>query len=164
MIANKPVGAFDVRIERQSGYEFRVVFDKPTHAPLQIDEPPPLGGDLGPNPARVLAAAIGSCLAASLAFCLNRAEIPLAGLSAKVHTDLVRNERKRLRIGGVRVELHPEVAGGTGDPAGCLEQFEDFCVVTESVRNGIPVDVSVCFEQAKPPGARADDSEPGASA
>ena len=25
----------------------------------------------------------------------------------------------------------------------CLEQFEDFCVVTESVRRGIPVAVTV---------------------
>ena len=96
----------------------------------------------------MLAAAIGSCLCASLAFCLNRADIPLAGLTAKVHADLVRNEQKRLRVGGVRVELHPALATTVGDPQRCLERFEDFCVVTESVRHGVPVDVSVEFEPA----------------
>jgi hypothetical protein len=25
----------------------------------------------------------------------------------------------------------------------CLEQFEDFCIVTQSIRQGIPVSVSV---------------------
>jgi hypothetical protein len=29
----------------------------------------------------------------------------------------------------------------------CLEQFEDFCVVTESVRHGIPVGVRVVDAQ-----------------
>jgi uncharacterized OsmC-like protein len=145
----KPAGGFDLSIEHQTGYEFRVIFDKPTHPPLRIDEPPPLGEDQGPNPARLLAAAIGSCLSASLAFCLNRAELPLAGLTAKVHVDLVRNERKRLRIGGVRVELHPRLASTAGDPSACLERFEDFCIVTESVRAGVPVEVSVEFEPAE---------------
>lgn len=149
MTESKPVSGFDLLIEQQTGYEFRVVFDKPTHPALRIDEPPPLGKDQGPNPARLLAAAIGSCLSASLAFCLNRAEIPLAGLTAKVHADLVRNERKRLRVGGVRVELHPRLASTVEDPSECLERFEDFCVVTESVRAGIPVEVSVEFEPAE---------------
>jgi len=150
MTTSKAAGGFDLVIEHQSGYEFRVVFDKPTHAPLRVDEPPPLGSDQGPNPARLLAAAIGSCLSASLAFCLNRAEIPLAGLSANVHADLVRNDRGRLRVGGVSVELHPKLAATTRDPATCLERFEDFCVVTESVRAGVPVQVSVEFESMTP--------------
>jgi uncharacterized OsmC-like protein len=148
MTIDKPAGGFDLSIEHQTGYQFRVVFDKPTHPQVLTDEPLPLGEDQGPNPARLLAAAIGSCLSASLAFCLNRAEVPLAGLTANVHADLVRNERKRLRVGSVRVELHPKLAGTAGDPSECLERFEDFCVVTESVREGVPVDVSVEFEPA----------------
>ncbi|HEU5072964.1 MAG TPA: OsmC family protein [Polyangiaceae bacterium] len=148
MTVSNPVSGFDLTIEHQTGYEFRVVFDKPTHPELRVDEPPPLGKDQGPNPARLLAAAIGSCLSASLAFCLNRADMPLSGLTAKVHADLVRNERKRLRVGGVRVELHPTLATTVGNPSECLERFEDFCVVTESVRAGVPVEVSVVFEPA----------------
>ncbi|HET9820988.1 MAG TPA: hypothetical protein VFQ16_04115 [Burkholderiaceae bacterium] len=32
----------------------------------------------------------------------------------------------------------------------CLQQFEDFCVVTESVRRGIPVQVRVLDAQDTP--------------
>jgi len=47
MTESKPVSSFDLSIEHQTGYEFRVVFDKPTHPVLQVDEPPPLGNDQG---------------------------------------------------------------------------------------------------------------------
>src|SRR5690606_199103 len=109
----KPAGGFDLRIERVHDYEFRVVFDKPTHPTLLLDEPPPLGKDNAPNPARLLAAAVGSCLAASLTFCLNRAKLPFDGVQAEVHTELVRNERRRLRIGGIRVRVRPQLTNGS---------------------------------------------------
>lgn len=143
MNANTPVGGFDFRIEHEHDYRFRVIFDKPTHPELVVDEPPPLGKDAGPNPARLLAAAIGSCLAASLTFCLNRAKVPLTGLTTQVHADLVRNERRRLRVGSISVRLHPTLSADAARVAACLEAFEDFCVVTESVRHGIPVNVDV---------------------
>ncbi len=143
----KPAGGFDLRIERVHDYEFRVVFDKPTHPTLLLDEPPPLGKDNGPNPARLLAAAVGSCLAASLTFCLNRAKLPFDGVQTEVHTELVRNERRRLRIGGIRVRVRPQLTNGSNGSddqrAECFNVFEDFCVVTESVRAGIPIEVSV---------------------
>ena len=126
------------------------------HADLVIDEPPPLGADRGPNPARVLAAAIGSCLSASLVFCMSRAKIPVTGITSDVNVELVRNDRKRLRIGKVAVELHPEVADAAAIGA-CLEVFEDFCVVTQSVREGIDIDVRV------EPRAKEEDAPASAS-
>jgi organic hydroperoxide reductase OsmC/OhrA len=90
----------------------------------------------------LLAASIASCLSASLVFCLRRAGIETLGMSAEVDTRLVRNERKRLRIGEVAVRLLPEIEADA-DLAQCLEIFEDFCVVTESVRRGVDVHVSV---------------------
>lgn len=144
---SKPAGSFQMRVEYIDGYEFRVRFDKPEYADLLTDEPPPLGHDRGPNPARVLAAAIASCLSASLFFCLNRAKIPVSGVNSDVNVDLVRNERNRLRIGSIGVRLHPRLGpGATIDK--CIENFEDFCVVTQSVREGVRVDVSVEPETA----------------
>jgi uncharacterized OsmC-like protein len=138
-----PVSAFDVHIEQISGYEFRVKFDKPQYPELHLDEPPPLGKDTGPNPARVLAAAIGDCLSASLLFCLSRSGIHLSDLKSDVHVEIVRNEQKRLRIGKIDVKLHPRVDGDAAQLMNCLEAFEDFCVVTQSVRQGLEVNVSV---------------------
>lgn len=137
------VAEFEIGMEQVSGYEFRVRFDKEHYAELALDEPKPLSGDAAPNAARILAAAIGNCLSASLVFCMSRAGAPLEGISSKVHVELVRNADKRLRIGKVRVRLMPKLGQDGERYAKCLETFEDFCVVTQSVRQGLDVDVAV---------------------
>ena len=83
---------FSVHVEQIDGFEFRVKFDKEQFAPLLLDEPPPLGRDTAPNAARVLAAAIGNCLSASLVFCLKRAKVAATGVTADVDVEIVRNE------------------------------------------------------------------------
>lgn len=56
----------------------------------------------------------------------------------------MRTERGRLRIGGLRVRLAPELSVEQRGRIGrCLDLFQDFCIVTESVREGIAVDVQV---------------------
>lgn len=135
---------FEVRLARVQGYQFRAEFDAPGMAALLTDEPPPLGAGAGPNPARLLAAAVGNCLAASLLFCLSRARVEVRGLHATVRGTLVRNERQRLRIGGLEAVLAVDAdAAQRPQLERCLELFEDFCVVTASVRQGVPVAVRV---------------------
>jgi hypothetical protein len=57
---------------------------------------------------------------------------------------VTRNEKGRFRISRIDVELMPEVADGDrARLVRCEQLFEDFCIVTESVRQGIPVNVSV---------------------
>jgi organic hydroperoxide reductase OsmC/OhrA len=138
------VSAFDIRIEQLDGFAFRAHFDKPQFADLNMDEPPPLGHDSAPNAARIVAAAIGNCLGASLVFCMQRAGVTTHGLSAQVHVEIVRNEAKRLRIGKVKVNLEPNVSpDAVALLQRCTSVFEDFCMVTESVRKGIDVEVHV---------------------
>ncbi len=137
------VGQFALEIEQVDGYELRVRFDKDRYAALTMDEPPPLGKDTAPNPARILAAAIGDCLSASLLFCMKRAGVAVDGLTSEVKVDLVRNENKRLRVGTVDVTIRPKVPADSAELARCLGTFEDFCVVTQSVREGIDVRVRV---------------------
>ena len=134
---------FSVRVEQVEGFEFRVKFDKEQFEPLRLDEPPPLGRDLAPNAARILAAAIGNCLAASLVFCLQKAKIATSGVSADVEVEIVRSEKRRLRIGKVNVTLHTKLSADHPALTSCLATFEEFCVVTQSVRQGIDVAVRV---------------------
>lgn len=138
-----PAGEFTLRIEQVDGFDFRVRFDQERYPELRMDEPAPLGADSAPNPARILAAAIGDCLSASLVFCLKRRGVVVSGLRSEVHVKLVRNERKRLRIGSVDVSIHPRDPIPGDVLEACLETFEDFCVVTQSVRDGIGVNVEV---------------------
>lgn len=137
---------FSVRVEQVDGFEFRVKFDKDQFEPLRLDEPPPLGHDRAPNAARILAAAVGNCLAASLVFCLQKAKVATAGVSADVEVEIVRSEARRLRIGKIDVTLHTKLPADHPALTSCLTTFEDFCIVTQSVRKGIEVAVRVQSE------------------
>jgi len=135
---------FDVALRLDDGYRFSADLGNPDWPALVLDEPEPLGGEEGPNAARVLGAAIGNCLAASLLYCLRRARVEVRDLRVEVTGEIVRNERGRLRMGDVRVKLHPDVAEeDVPRMARCLEVFEDFCIVTQSVRAGLDVQVQV---------------------
>jgi uncharacterized OsmC-like protein len=90
--------------------------------PLRREGGEPRSGKAGPNPAAVLAAAVGGRLAASLTFCLNKARLEPDAVNADVTAHVTRNEAGRFRVSGV----------------------------TESVRQGIPVNVTLqqCGERA----------------
>jgi uncharacterized OsmC-like protein len=127
------------------GHKFIAEFpDSMGSSAMLLDERQPLGGNRAPNAVALLGAAVGDCLAASLTFCLRRSRATVDGMTANVTTHVTRNEAGRMRISGIDVELVPEVGS---DAAGklnrCETLFEDFCVVTESVRHGVPVTVSV---------------------
>jgi uncharacterized OsmC-like protein len=135
---------FTVTLALRDGYRFAVDFGQPGVPELLTDEAPPLGGGSGPNPARLLATAVGNCLAASALFCLRKARIEVSGFAVRVDGTLTRNERGRLRVGPLRVTLEPRVRPEDRGRIGrCLELFEDFCIVTESVRKGLDVTVDV---------------------
>jgi organic hydroperoxide reductase OsmC/OhrA len=133
-------GAFQVNIDHSHNFQFVISFDQDGLPDLVTDEAAPLGEGAGPNPARLLAAAVGNCLAASLLFCLKKARVEPQHISAIVEGEMTRNERGRMRINELRVRLEPVL--DAADLAGinrCAQIFEDFCIVTESVRDGIDV-------------------------
>ncbi len=132
---------FTLTLSRQQDYRFNVQFDLAGVPDLQLDEPPPLGAGAGPNASRLLAAAVANCLSASLLFCLGKFKQDPEGLTAHVTGKMVRNEQGRLRVGGIAVDIRLEQT--VDRLAHCADQFEEFCVVTDSVRNGIPVSVQV---------------------
>jgi organic hydroperoxide reductase OsmC/OhrA len=136
--------SFAVELTLQQNYRFSADFDQPGVPDLTLDEPRPLGEGAGPNAARVLAAAVGDCLSASYLFCMRRAHIEVRSLKTIVSGTFTRHANGRLRIGSLRVTLEPVLAPGAPERAArCLELFEDFCVVTQSVRDGIDVQVAV---------------------
>jgi uncharacterized OsmC-like protein len=134
-----------VNVRQAGGFKFVAEFeDMPGKASILFDEPAPLGESCAPNAAAVLGAAVGDCLAASLTFYLRKVRLDPEHLTAHVATHVQRTERGRFRITGIDVELNPEFSEGDGPALDrCKRLFEDFCIVTESVRHGIPVNVSV---------------------
>ena len=94
---------FTIELTQQADYRFEARFDDPVLPPLVTDEPPPLGGGSGPNPARLLGTAVANCLAASLLFSLRKFRIDAEPLRAVATVSVVRNAQNRLRIGGIGV-------------------------------------------------------------
>jgi len=135
---------FRVTLSRSDGYAFATHFDNEAWPDVTVDESPPVGTGLGPNPTRMLGVAVGNCLAASLLFCLSKARIDVSDFEATVHGTVARNDEGRLRVSELRVTLAPCVRDAERDRMQrCLSLFEDFCTVTASVRKGIPIHVEV---------------------
>jgi uncharacterized OsmC-like protein len=137
---------FTLKLTRQQDYRFNVEFDLAGVPDLQLDEPAPLGAGVGPNASRLLAAAVANCLSASLLFCLHKFKQD-SGVTANVKGKMVRNEQGRLRVGSVAVDIQLDQSAERLEH--CAHQFEDFCVVTDSVRKGIPVNVRVLDADGK---------------
>ncbi len=141
-------GVFSLDLERLHDYEFKTSFDDARLESIIVDEPEPLGHSKGPNPARLLGMAVGDCLSASLLFCLEKAKITVNNVKTNVKGYLQRNEKGRMRIGKFDVHITVDLGADQQPRIGrCLDLFEDFCIVTASVRKGIEVNVLVTDPQ-----------------
>jgi len=135
---------FEFEVRHKAGYAFEVRFDWEEVPVLLLDEPRPLGLERGPNAARLVAAAAANCLSASLLYCMTKRDPAPGAVRARVRGRMVRNDRGRLRIGALEVTLRlsPELSESSKRER-CAALFEDFCVVTASLRSGFPVHVRV---------------------
>ncbi len=133
--------SFSVSLQLIEDYKFEVDFgDMGT---IITDEPSPLGQGDGPNPIRLLAASVANCLAASLMFAIRKFKGDPGKVTATVSGELERIDG-RWRATTMQVNLQ---LGQNKDALPhierVLQQFEDFCIVTQSVRHSIGVSVSV---------------------
>lgn len=132
-----------VALRQEAGYRFENEFGG-GKALLHTDEPKPLGTDTGPSPMQLLAAAVANCLAASLLFAFRKFHQSPEPISATAVAIEGRNEQKRLRVARIEARLTLGVpAASLEDVEHVLERFEDYCTVTASVRQAIPVQVEV---------------------
>lgn len=148
----------EIRIElvQRENYRFEAHFEGTALPVLTTDEPAPLGGDAGPNPTRLLTVAVANCLSASLLFAMRKFRNEPGPLRTDAAASLARNAEGRWRVGGIAVTIRLGVPwDALKSPGRVLAQFEEFCVVTQSVRVAIPVDVQVldAAGQRLPPSA-----------
>jgi organic hydroperoxide reductase OsmC/OhrA len=102
---------------------------------------------LGPNPSRLLGLALLGCLSASFIFCLKKKNLTLEDLDATAELTIARNNKGFWRVMKVDVDINMEI----NDPATrkradqCKKMFEQYCVVTQAVREGINVEVNLNY-------------------
>lgn len=133
-----------VTLREERDYVFTIELGG-TAGTLRSDLPPPLGGGSGASPEHLLCAAVGSCLSSSLLFSLRKFKQAPEPIRATVEPEVGRNEQKRLRVLRLKARIDLGVpAAKLGEHLDkALAQFEDFCTVTASVRQSLPVDVEV---------------------
>lgn len=132
-----------VHLEQVQDYRFDVHFGDGVPV-LPADEPPPLGQGAGPSPVQLLASAVGNCLAASLLFALRKFRQDPGRLACDVQAEVGRNAQGRMRVLSMQATLRLGVPGPALEHlVRVLGSFEDYCTVTQSVKAGIPVMVSV---------------------
>ena len=132
-----------VTITRQSGYQFLVDFG-PAIPHLLADEPVPLGQGTGTAPDHMLLDAGANCLSDSLLFALQKFKKDPGALVETATPEAGRNENKRLRIQRIHVQLElGKTAADIEHLDRVLAQFEEFCTVSMSVRQGIAIDIEV---------------------
>lgn len=132
----------NLRMSWSEHYRFTVDWSLPGKGEGVVDEPPPIGGGEGPNAARLVAAAVSHCLSSSLIFCLEKSHVAVEGFTTEARAEITRNDRGRWRLSRVTVTLGPEIRPEAKEALErCKGMFEDYCIVTEAIRGGVPVDV-----------------------
>ena len=132
-----------VHLHQQADYRFDIRFDDSMPV-LTSDEPAPLGTGLGPSPVQLLCAAVGNCLSDSLLFAFRKFKQAPEPIQCEVQAQVGRNEQGRMRVLKMDAKLKLGVAASQLEHAErVLSQFEEFCTVTQSVGQGIPIHTRV---------------------
>lgn len=133
-------------LRHKAGYRFDISFDELRGVELHMDEPKPVGTSEGPSAAMMLSSAVGHCLASSLMFCMEKSRGNVKDIRADVETSLTRNDKGRWRVAGIKVNMKVDVNDIDKEKLErCKGIFEDFCIVTASVREGVKIDVEVSY-------------------
>jgi uncharacterized OsmC-like protein len=132
-----------ITITQQEKYRFLVDFGDAIPE-LIADEPEPLGHGAGPAPTHMLLAAVANCLSASLLFSLQKFKQDPGGMVTTASCSVDRNAHHRLRVQQIDVTINLGKPGAEFEHLErILEQFEDFCTVSQSVQAGIPIQITV---------------------
>jgi uncharacterized OsmC-like protein len=132
-----------VELSQRNDYRFDIAFDQGMPV-LTSDEPAPLGTGLGPSPVQMLCAAVGNCLSDSLLFAFRKFKQQPDPIQCVVTAEVGRNEDNRLRVLQMTAQIRiGALASSLQQVDHVLTQFEEFCTVTQSVRQGIPITIEV---------------------
>ncbi|NVM19179.1 MAG: OsmC family protein [Candidatus Lokiarchaeota archaeon] len=113
---------------------------------FNVDEPASFHGtDLGPSAVEYLLIGIGGCLGTTFIYCLQKNNIELATFEVVVDGTLSHTGPKMLlRLANIDVDLKftPKEVNSDEEINRCIKEFSEYCVVTNSIANGLPINVN----------------------
>jgi uncharacterized OsmC-like protein len=139
---------FGAHIEFVEGFKFKSQAyegDVAHGAPVLTDEPDPVGSNAGPSTPSMLAMAVGHCLSASLVETLRHAGIYVKALTTEAIAVVTPNAEGNPRIKQINVTIRPVLDKASGNIQRCIDVFENYCTVCQSIRPAIPVHVDVPY-------------------
>ncbi|MFX0094320.1 MAG: OsmC family protein, partial [Candidatus Hodarchaeota archaeon] len=140
-----PMKSFTIKMKKTGPMQFTTTFDK-DFPELLFDEPVGSGGaDKYPNASRILTAAVTNCLCASFTFCAMKSKIPVKEIEAQATCTTDRGDEGYWRIQKIEVKIIPTFGSDAPEKRKerCLDIFQNYCVVSASVKKGIDIKVDV---------------------
>ena len=126
-------GEIKVNTPGEEEYQFIVSFSNDKISNIRMDEPQPLGNGKYPNAGSLLAAAVGNCLCSSLLLGLDKLCQMWMGCRLRYRRRWSGTSWDLPRIKKMNVRISPDVENNEKFRR-CREIFEDFCIVTQSVK------------------------------
>ncbi|MFX0075267.1 MAG: OsmC family protein [Candidatus Hermodarchaeota archaeon] len=113
---------------------------------FDVDEPVSFHGtNLGPSAVEYLLIGIGGCLGTTFIYCLQKKNIKLETLKVEIDGKLTHTGPKMLlRLVEVYVDLKfsPKEASSDLEVNKCIKEFKEYCIVTNSIANGLAINIS----------------------
>ncbi|MFX1572963.1 MAG: OsmC family protein [Promethearchaeota archaeon] len=102
---------------------------------------------IGPHPSSLLALSVLGCLAASFTFCLKKKGFTLKELTGKAEVITRRNERGFWRVKAINIDIIPKIDNLNMRKRAdiCMKFFEQYCIISESLRAGMEVNVNINY-------------------
>ncbi len=120
---------------------------------FSVDEPTSFHGtDLGPSSVEYLLIGIGGCLGTTFIYCLQKRNIKMKSVEIVVDGKLSHVGPKLiLRLTKVDAEIKfiPEENASSEDINLCIKKFREYCIVSNSITDGLPINVQCLKKKYK---------------
>jgi uncharacterized OsmC-like protein len=139
---------FEVGISLEKEMIFKCDYGQINMSDLFIDEQHKKSKEkIGPNPSKLLALSVLGCISASFAFCLQKKNFSLSDFEGKAFIISRRNEKGLWRIKKIKIELHPKIDTPKMRERAdqCQKFFEQFCIISESIKEGIDIETNLNY-------------------
>ncbi|MGV9173528.1 MAG: OsmC family protein [Promethearchaeia archaeon] len=122
---------------------------------IHMDEPESFHGtNKGPSPVEYFLLGIGGCMASTFVFCCQKNEIEIHDISITIDGQLTHREDRENLLQFQKIEGYIMFIPKHGEQnkqaiKQCINDFQKYCVVSNSLRQGIPLSVNVNWNKGK---------------